>query len=90
MEMEKLAPVRPGSSKNAFDFDVQKNPEYPFLSYHVDPASGSSEFRLQTPSQHFLETASAKYCRIGWDLLTAIKSSYLEVSNWGLTIPASF
>ncbi len=49
--MEKLAPARPSGS---FDIEVQKNPEYPFLSYHSDLATGSGDFRLIKPSAHFV------------------------------------
>lgn len=83
--MEKLSPAKPGGS---YDMESQQNPEYPFLSYHPDPATGSGEFRLSKPSTHFGEADSKRHYNTAQDLLTAIAAQYATIGSWGLALPA--
>ena len=83
-EMEKLAPARPGGS---YDIEVQKNPEYPFLSYQSNPATNSGEFHLDKPSEHFKGTDSKRYYNTAQDLLTAAATQYATIGSWAITIP---
>ncbi len=85
VEMESLAPTRPGAK--AFDIELEKNPEYPFLSYKVDPATGSGGFRLDAPSSYFAEADSQKYFNTAQDLLNAVATKYPAVSQWKLPLP---
>ncbi len=85
--MEKLAPARPGGS---YELEVQKNPEYPFLSYHVSLTASSGEFRLDKPSTHFGEADSRRYYNTAQELLTAVLTLYPQVTSWELVIPAPF
>lgn len=85
VEMESLAPTRPGAK--AFDIELEKNPEYPFLSYGVNSATGRGEFRLDPPSAYFKEDHSRKYYNTAQDLLTAVVTQYVVVGGWELAIP---
>ncbi len=87
MEMEGLAPTRPGAK--AFDIEREKNTEYPFLSYTVDPATQEGGFRLDGPSSYFTASDSHKYFNTAQDLLNAVMSKYTEVGQWQLTLPES-
>lgn len=84
IDMERLAPARPGG---AYDINEQKNPEYPFLSYHPNPSAESGTFRLGKPSTHFVEADSKKYYNTAQDLLTAVATRYIIIGSWGLAIP---
>jgi len=86
IDMERLAPARPGG---AYDINEQKNPEYPFLSYHPNPAEDSGAFRLGRPSTHFVQSDSTKYYNTAQDLLTAVASQYVTIGGWGLALPAA-
>ncbi len=86
MGMERLAPARPGGS---YDIEVQKNPEYPFLSYQPTPASDPGVFRLDKPSTYFLEADSKRYYNTAQDLLTAVATQYAAIGSWGLALPAA-
>ncbi len=84
-KMEGLSPAKPGGS---FDISSEQNPEYPFLSYHPNPATNSGEFRLGKPSTHFAEADSRGYFNTAQDLLTAVVVQYPAVGSWGLVLPA--
>lgn len=85
VELEGLAPTRPGAK--AFDIELERNPEYPFLSYKVDPATGAGEFRLDAPSSYFVEAESQKYFNTAQELLNAVTIKYITVGQWTLSLP---
>ncbi len=85
VEMESLAPTKPGAK--AFDIELEKNPEYPFLSYKVDSVTGSGEFRLDAPSSYFLGPDSQRYFNTAQDLLNAVTTKYPKVRLWNLDLP---
>ena len=82
--MEKLSPAKPGGS---YDAEAQQNPEYPFVSYQLDSATGGGAFHLSRPSTHFVEADGKKYYSIAQDLLTAVAAQYTAVGVWGPIIP---
>ena len=84
MVMEKLAPTRPSG---VYDIEVQKNPEYPFLSYHPEPTTNSGDFLLSKPSSYFGEADSKKYYNTAQDLLTAVTTQYAVIGSWDIAIP---
>ena len=87
VELESLAPIRPGGN---YDINTQKNPEYPFLSFlSFNPVTNTGGFRLDAPSSYFFDADSQKYFNTAQDLLTAITVHYAIVHNWKLVIPAS-
>lgn len=85
VELEGLAPTRPGAK--AFDIELERNPEYPFLSHKVDPATGAGEFRLDPPSSYFVEADSRRYYNTAQDLMMAVAAQYATVGGWGIVIP---
>lgn len=87
VEMESLAPTRPGAK--AYDIQREQNPEYPFLSYIIDPVTRDGAFRLDAPSSYFTEAHGRRYFNTAQDLLNAITTQYTDVAQWQLVLPKS-